>query len=1008
MSFFEFSESLDEQPKWVLQQCHAYLCWLNIKLANSESPKQELSSILEMSDGVSLLYILKVCENKHQLFTWNKEPKTIYHQLENIDSLIAFLKKNYKAQLTTVSSEFIVSNPKLNYILGLVWSMISIYQIKALNQITRNLKTQTSSEVADDELPPELPDQEEDGFNDEQEEKGFLLFVESILKTKLNNLTELFKRKPLFKQFLNSFTDLDSHKSSLATASDLEYYRLLFDVAYKTLKVPKILDETLLDSAKLDTKSLMLYLSFFKALKLRSFSKKTEQKVKKAVVSKTASEENFKELQQKIVQEQNNLFENLDDLFVPAPTQSAVAERGVDLDDWLDELMGVQKKPVEVIEVSQVVSSSLDPFLIDLIKPLKEIKAVSAEIIETEKVYVNSLQELKTKFIDLLPSMSSSSRLVDKNSFGSLVGILNINTKLLNDLTAVFSDQKIENRFSVENFALFRGTSRKQQVLLETLNSFGLQKETEAVKLLKSFSFILRVYASYAALQGQLSTNLATVKSQSTESAKELRERVLSAERTLSRGLTDNYLILPIQRIGRYVLLIREFGKLSRKAADKIEEFLCKPNEVANQTEVTVFLSKVRNELSFFVRSVKETENMLKETAEKIDTAVLTHQKEMEVLQIDKMILGKEKFMKVGRVLVKKGYLKKISAIGDIKYYFVLFNDCLAYFDVIKRRLLLHKVLPINLSFTYESLPDDINQPNNRIAIKSSKKSFIVYADKYQTKMEWTTALESLVGPIRKSSGGFRSSATKDIKNSVSLSVQNKKKCAICTRKNFSAFESLRTCSSCNKEVCKTCYTERRNGNMAFVICAVCNTSASKKQTDKYKTKSFTDIILKETENKGYEQQPSYNPATYSQNQSYTQKPYTQQTPQRQQPYTQQPPQNQQVYAQQTPQRQQVYAQQTPQRQQSYTQQPPQNQQSYYPNQQPVYYPQQGYYPNPQNYQPSYQQPPQGGNLNYGYKPNPSAGKRMYMCPFCKSVFTKADESITVVYCASCGKLLST
>lgn len=231
-----------------------------------------------------------------------------------------------------------------------------------------------------------------------------------------------------------------------------------------------------------------------------------------------------------------------------------------------------------------------------------------------------------------------------------------------------------------------------------------------------------------------------------------------------------SFLIMPIQRIPRYCLLIRD---LIKKTSDSHPDY----------------------------DNLSKAHSMLEDVTKKIDQAIGDHKNRDVIYSIQESFLDDVVFLEPKRKYIYNGVLTKICRNSKKKYTFFLFSDMLVYASKSGKKFKLHRKLKINEAFKFENLADN-EKAINRMLISTSEKSFEVIADDYSDKQEWLNHFNSVVSEATKKSTDKR-------KKSLTVAPVwqpdvSSKSCKICKSK-FSVFKRRHHCRKCGLLVCNEC-----------------------------------------------------------------------------------------------------------------------------------------------------------------------------------------------------------
>lgn len=250
------------------------------------------------------------------------------------------------------------------------------------------------------------------------------------------------------------------------------------------------------------------------------------------------------------------------------------------------------------------------------------------------------------------------------------------------------------------------------------------------------------------------------------------------------------YLILPIQRIPRYELFIKDLVKSTdpshpdynnlSKAYDEVKEVNHKINE-----------------------SIREAENRLK------------------LLEISRSFMDNPVWgptvptlVEPHRVFVKEGALTKICRSKHVLRWVVLFNDILLYasdFSIgLTRKLQFHKMFHLE-SLRVDDVPDKETAHKslkNAFQIVSPNKSFVLYAASPELKEEWVSTLRNAIKAWQTKRATLATS-----KNDAAYAITEAPvwipddevaSCMLCAS-GFTLTKRRHHCRSCGKVICGDC-----------------------------------------------------------------------------------------------------------------------------------------------------------------------------------------------------------
>jgi len=179
-------------------------------------------------------------------------------------------------------------------------------------------------------------------------------------------------------------------------------------------------------------------------------------------------------------------------------------------------------------------------------------------------------------------------------------------------------------------------------------------------------------------------------------------------EKSNGQGLSS-FLILPIQRVPRYELCLREIIKLTD--ADNPD-----------------------------LPNLKNCFEKVCEVNKSINSNVLDFQDREKVKSVEeRFAMGQDvALVAPARKYVREGYLKKVSRKKDIRYLFILFSDMLLYCSGKEaKKLKLHQKLHFDLYFKIKKVDNNRKYGNKCFELNSTEKSFLVICDDHAVREDW-------------------------------------------------------------------------------------------------------------------------------------------------------------------------------------------------------------------------------------------------------------------------------
>eukprot|EP01124_Arcella_intermedia_P010327 TRINITY_DN1683_c0_g1_i1.p1 TRINITY_DN1683_c0_g1~~TRINITY_DN1683_c0_g1_i1.p1 ORF type:complete len:1008 (-),score=197.75 TRINITY_DN1683_c0_g1_i1:84-3107(-) len=357
------------------------------------------------------------------------------------------------------------------------------------------------------------------------------------------------------------------------------------------------------------------------------------------------------------------------------------------------------------------------------------------EFLLTEQSYVRSLLILLHVFKNPIKKYLKELSLNEEHFmslFSNLEDIIGVNSILLEDLMQCFK-------------------SWVPDQLLSPL----------VIKSAKNF----KVYKPYSANYQQACSTYEELKKKKSNFNMFLRQL---EEDPLCKGLPlPAYLIMPIQRIPRYVLLI---------------------------TEILKFTEETHVDYKGLVESLETVKNAAKD--------VNAAPKEQEdYYKTEKVIVKFEKWKDLqlkapNRYFIKKGNLSKVCHHGGLKSRtFFLFTDLFFYASKSPstgKWTVIHQFLWLTLSVSDETSRE------NAIRITSDKSSYLLIAKDADDKKEWMNCF-STVGVVNKAVA----------ENVAPIWLPDTKDCMLCSKK-FTQLRRRHHCRRCGWVVCASCSNNSR------------------------------------------------------------------------------------------------------------------------------------------------------------------------------------------------------
>ncbi|ALC48298.1 rush [Drosophila busckii] len=175
-----------------------------------------------------------------------------------------------------------------------------------------------------------------------------------------------------------------------------------------------------------------------------------------------------------------------------------------------------------------------------------------------------------------------------------------------------------------------------------------------------------------------------------------------------------------------------------------------------------------------------------------------------------------------GRVLVGEGVLTKMCRKRPKSRQFFLFNDILVYGNIVigKKKYNKQHIMPLE-EVSLEPIPDN-QQYRNGWYIRTTTKSFVVYAATTTEKQEWMAHINKCVEDL------LRKSGKKPVENHAAVWVPDAEAsiCMHCKKTQFTFVQRRHHCRNCGAVVCAGCSSKKhllpQQSNKALRVCDAC------------------------------------------------------------------------------------------------------------------------------------------------------------------------------------------
>eukprot|EP01102_Stenamoeba_stenopodia_P017783 TRINITY_DN6425_c0_g2_i1.p1 TRINITY_DN6425_c0_g2~~TRINITY_DN6425_c0_g2_i1.p1 ORF type:complete len:589 (-),score=137.95 TRINITY_DN6425_c0_g2_i1:35-1801(-) len=313
---------------------------------------------------------------------------------------------------------------------------------------------------------------------------------------------------------------------------------------------------------------------------------------------------------------------------------------------------------------------------------IKHRNSVAREILETENSYVTSLQMLLDMYISpLRKSIEKGDPIIGEEDlkaiFSTVELIYNLNKTLLSD---------IEKRLS------------------------GWTDSTLIGDIFLQFAPMFKLYSDYVKNYGGAMVHLQNLTERSRRFANFLKDAAAVNRQVLG---IHTFLIMPVQRLPRYILLITDLKKHTPEEHP----------DRNNLSKAAVIFQQVTDQVNM---SIKIAENINK------------------IVTIQNSLLGKINLVDPARKFIKEGLLTKITSRFIKECMFYLFNDILIYTYPMPMGYYQHKGT-ILLGPSWIRDLKDTSQVKNSFQIVSKNKTYTMYATTPEIKHEWMTAIQEQI-----------------------------------------------------------------------------------------------------------------------------------------------------------------------------------------------------------------------------------------------------------------------
>eukprot|EP01083_Nonionella_stella_P153011 491105_1 len=356
------------------------------------------------------------------------------------------------------------------------------------------------------------------------------------------------------------------------------------------------------------------------------------------------------------------------------------------------------------------------------------------EIVESESLYLNYIKALHNNFIAPI-----------------------LNMKL----------QTFENNPQVSIF-----TRVLEQIIVTNGDFFSeiqecIKSEAKVPHVFVKYSKLFTIYSQYARSYGMFSDLVHQEVEDNSTFADFVDE--CTAKPDNNNQALFSLLIMPVQRIPRYILFLETLAKKT------------KPGDPG-------------------ANALKDATSEMKVTALGINEAIRKHDGLKEVADLEKQFRGEPNLVGPNRFLVHSGVMNKLNRRGGHdQYMFHLFTDIITYSQQLQSGFKLHRKLDLaNMKVVKTSAKTDA------FTLESASKSFTVFVETPEAKKIWLEKIEQTLKDHLESSasdGGQVVAPVWHQDDSATVCSQ----CGV----SFSTFNRRHHCRRCGSLVCGTCSQQR-------------------------------------------------------------------------------------------------------------------------------------------------------------------------------------------------------
>ncbi|BFU25415.1 Rho guanine nucleotide exchange factor, putative [Entamoeba histolytica HM-1:IMSS-B] len=432
-------------------------------------------------------------------------------------------------------------------------------------------------------------------------------------------------------------------------------------------------------------------------------------------------------------------------------------------------------------------------------KPLTKRQRVAQEILTTEVSYVKSLEDCEKYYHEVLKQSKIAKQEEVDDVFRDFDQIIAVNEQLKKTLMTEDENEDLEDVIVVKFKTIVPFLKAYKQFVSYNEKAFNIIADWEENKAMNELLEQCR-----ESLPGDIKHDL------------------------------RSFLIMPVQRLPRYVLLLKELQKNTpkdHKDYDILNETLIKMEEVTKDVN----------------ESIKESERRLALFRMK---KVLTNYSAFNESIAKKGEKCEKDIVQAHRFFVQEGELTKVCRKANKERYFVLFNDILIYGEGNEHSVQISEVFKMKSTIIKDN--KDTDKIQNAFQIMNSERSFVVFAKSKEEKELWFNNISEQIKNAKETIGD---KSQDEFIRPVFVPDSDSPECALCKVK-FTFVNRRHHCRKCGKCICGECSKGRipitPQSTVLERVCKVCFNEYSLNHPDDRRLSkvSSSKKLVKEKEKK--------------------------------------------------------------------------------------------------------------------------------------------------------------